>query len=84
MTLTSSPIGALNGTLMVGCEREPDRTLRLYVEARYRGLFLRLPAGDAADEAERLWERASSHLFITPAPFTEAIFSDAEEGRLAA
>lgn len=49
------------GVFVVGVEDEPDDpdVVRVYVDARYRGLYFTVD-GPRADEARRAW-RASNH-----------------------
>lgn len=76
--ITSSPVTALLGaSLIVGAERSDDHDLKLYVGARYRGLYVVVPAGDQADAIESAW-RARGHLFLGPAPSSDIVFSDAD------
>lgn len=77
--ITSSPVAALFGAcLIVGVEREAD-ALRVYVGARYRGIYVVLPAGEVADGVEAAWNGWSSHLFLRPVPPPEALFTDVPE-----
>ncbi len=83
VTLTTNPVSVLDGnaSIVVGCEREADGTLRLYLYARHRGLFVRVPTGGAADKAEHLWNATTTaHIYLRPAPPADAIFSDTTEG----
>ena len=69
-TLTSSPVDAMFRpvTLLVGLEDEADGALRVYLGARYKGIYLRLAADDPAqDDFRRAWDRGG-HCWMYPIP----------------
>lgn len=78
-TITSSPIPALFGdaSYLVGAERQEDGALRVYVSARYRGIYFVLD-GEAADRVEAAWNGSSEHLFILPVPPLELLHREEE------
>ncbi len=79
MVLTTSPAAAFAGqaSLVVGCERNEGGSVKLYLDSRYRGIYLCLPVGQTADEAERAWRGSHSvHLWLSPVPPIDALFCD--------
>jgi hypothetical protein len=64
--LTSSPVAALlGGTLVVGCERQENGDVWLYLGARYLGEYMVFSAGESADFAERAWHAThTTHLWM--------------------
>lgn len=67
LELTSSPIAALCGPaeLVVGCERQENGDVRLYLRARYLNEYAVVPAGEWADAAERAWTATNTtHLWM--------------------
>jgi hypothetical protein len=68
--VTSSPVAAMTGdaALVVGVERDDEGDLKVYLGARYRGVYVPIAAGDDADRIERAWASVSAHLWLTPVP----------------
>lgn len=65
--LTSGPIDAFDPTavLVVGCERQEDGDVRLYLDARYLNEYAVFPAGEQADTAGRAWNAThTTHLWM--------------------
>lgn len=75
--ITSCPIAALDGALVVGVERASDGDLKVYLGARYKGIYVAIPPGEHADRIERAWNGTGQHLFMRPVPPPEALFRDA-------
>jgi hypothetical protein len=63
---TSSPVAALMGAaLVVGCERQENGDVWLYLHARYLNEYVGFPAGEDADAAERAWNATHhTHLWV--------------------
>jgi hypothetical protein len=75
VTITSNPCAALgDAALLVGVEREENGDLRLYVGARYRGVYALVEAGETADAIVDAWNGTAQHLWLHPAP--KALFSE--------
>lgn len=78
--ITTNPTDALigNAVTVVGCERQDDGDLRLYIGLRSKGVYVLLRAGDAADGAERRWHgtNTTGWMWITPPPPDHALHID--------
>jgi hypothetical protein len=78
--VTSSPVAALLGAaLLVGVERDDAGDLKVYLGARYRGIYMVVPAGDNADGVEGAWNGSRGHMFVRPVPSSDCLFCDREE-----
>jgi hypothetical protein len=77
VTVESGPFGWLAGThcLVVGVEDGPDGTLKVYVDARWKGLYAIVEDAEAQEAIRRAWANTSSHLTITKPP-PECLFRD--------
>lgn len=62
-------------SLMVGCERMDDNSLKVYLGARWKGIYAVLPPGDEADEVEAAWGSSAHHVLI-PTPPADSIFQE--------
>lgn len=76
--ITSSPIAAfLGATEVVGAERADDGDLKVYVSARWRGIYVLVPAGERADAIEQAWRGSMcGHLYMRPVPPDDMLHRD--------
>lgn len=80
--ITSSPVaGLLGAALLGGVERDEAGDLKVYLGARYRGIFMVVPSGEHADAIEGAWNGSTGHLFVRPVPSSDRLFCDREEDR---
>lgn len=79
VTVESGPFGLLAGThcLVVGVEDGPEGMLKVYVDARHRGLYALVEDAEAQQAIRRAWANTSSHLTITIPP-PECLFLDSD------
>lgn len=78
--ITTSPVAALvNAALVVGTGRTEDGDLKLYLGARYRNVYVVVPASERADEIERGYHGAGPHVWLKPAPAEHFLCVDEEE-----
>lgn len=71
------PVGAFIGvepvTLLVGLEDESDGALRVYLGARWKGLYIRVTEPEAQDQFRRAWG-AGRHVWMWPLPDASEIY----------
>ena len=51
-----------DGHLIVGLEDDPDGSLRVYLDARFRGIHTHVDNEEAKAEVRRAWSGAMSHI----------------------
>jgi len=67
-------------TMLVGLEDEPDGSLRVYLGARYKGIYLRVPAGEESQrEFRRAWN-SGGHVFMAPVPSADVLHREVRDG----
>lgn len=63
----------MGAELVVGCERQENGDVWIYLNARYLNDYAVFPAGEGADAAERAWHAThSSHLWMRQEPIDAA------------
>ena len=70
-------IGATQVTLLTGIEDDPSGALRVYLGARYKGLYMLIEDAEAKDTFRRAWGSGAPHTWMWPLPPAEAILKDA-------
>jgi hypothetical protein len=71
------PIGSFIGvqpvTLLTGIEDDPSGGLRVYLGARYKGLYMLVEDAAEKDIFRRAWSSGAPHTWMWPLPPAEAI-----------
>lgn len=75
-TLSSIPPFAGDCTLLVGVEEQEDGSVKAYLGARHKGVYLHVHA-DEAEGFRRAWRSASGHIWLYPVPPRDLLRVDA-------
>jgi len=82
------PLGSFIGvqpvTLLTGVEDDPSGALRVYLGARYKGLYLLVEDEDEKDFFRRGWRSGAPHTWMWPIPPDDAIHNERIDVALAA
>lgn len=79
-TLSSMPpmaafFGAQPVTLLVGVEDGPDGTLKAYLGARYKGIYVLVVDPEEQETVRRAWG-SGGHIWWSPVPSQELLHKD--------